>query len=119
MTEDNEKGIRETTMKVVNYNQRVKRQLNPFNFKEEKWPEDKEAQQLNLGKKDSDQQCQLKRKLYIIDGTEKTELYVKFMKSFKFNILWQKLRLDAILDTLIQLVQGEAVWVVTRVVDKT
>ena len=74
-------------MKVVGFSQKVKRQLNPSNFKEEKWPEDKEVQQLNLGKKDNNEQCQFKQSLYIIDGTEKAELYVKFMKSFELNIL--------------------------------
>merc|ERR1712183_1154165 len=99
--------------------QKVKCQLNPFNFKEDKWPEDEKVQQLNLGKKDDNEQCQFKRSLYIIDGTEKPELYVKFMKSFEFNILRRKLRLGVILDTLIQLVQGEAARVVARVLDKT
>ena len=35
-------------MKVVGYPKKTQRQLNPFTFKEEKWPDDKEIQQLNL-----------------------------------------------------------------------
>ena len=93
-------------MKVMGFNKKAQRLLNPFTFKEEKWPEDKEVQQLHLGKKDSNQQCQLKQKLYIIDGTEKPELYVKFMKSFEFNILQKKIGLSLILDTLMQLVHN-------------
>ena len=80
-------------------------QLHPFNFKEEKRPDDKAIQELDLGEKDIKTQCQLKKSLYIIDGMERPDLYFKFMERFEFNILCQKeIKFQAILDTLLQLV---------------
>ena len=80
-------------MKVVISTRREKRQLNPFNFKEEMWSDNKTVQQLDLGKKDSTDQCRLKKALYIIDGTEKPELYCKFMQRFEYNVLrWKEIK---------------------------
>ena len=77
-------------MKVSFFTWKVMYQLHPFNFKKKKWPEDKTVQEIDLGKKDSKDQCCLKKALYLIDSSESPELYVKFIERFEFNILCPK-----------------------------
>lgn len=62
-------------MKVIFKTQKVYNcQLHPFILKENKWPEDKAIQDIYFRKKDSKDQCGLKKALYIIDGSENPEL---------------------------------------------